>query len=266
MGKRKNRLSSAAQLRLAWTEQDEDFTSAPAIPAYFSRRARPQVSPVFGTYWRFAKNRQDIYFARVFGERPSLTVRDQILQRYRFTNVYRASDRVSQYLIRHVLYNQPHSPADLVFRLLVFKFFNKVETWEILSKDLGNISWETFDLRRYEQSLSRAMARGETIYSAAYIMPSGQTAFGFDRKHKNHLRIIESMMKENVVERITEQKNFQSMYRLLRQFPCVGPFVGYQLAIDLNYTALLDFSENEFVEPGPGALDGIRKCFTGIGD
>jgi hypothetical protein len=31
--------------------------------------------------------------------------------------------------------------------------------------------------------------------------------------------------------------------------------------IDLNYAAALGFSEMDFVVPGPGARDGIRKCF-----
>src|SRR5262249_24401833 len=43
-------------------------------------------------------------------------------------------------------------------------------------------------------------------------------------------------------------------------------FVGYQLAIDLNYSQLLSFSENDFVQAGPGALDGIAKCFSDLGD
>jgi hypothetical protein len=42
--------------------------------------------------------------------------------------------------------------------------------------------------------------------------------------------------------------------------------VSYQTAIDLNYSALLGFSESEFTQPGPGALRGIRKCFTDMGD
>tara|TARA_B100000941_G_scaffold241504_1_gene185102 strand:- start:3032 stop:3484 length:453 start_codon:yes stop_codon:yes gene_type:complete len=45
----------------------------------------------------------------------------------------------------------------------------------------------------------------------------------------------------------------------------IGPFLGYQYATDINYSDLTDFSEMEFVVPGPGALDGIRKCFSDFG-
>lgn len=40
----------------------------------------------------------------------------------------------------------------------------------------------------------------------------------------------------------------------------------YQIAIDLNYSDFINFSENEFTQAGPGALRGIRKCFEDLGD
>ena len=36
--------------------------------------------------------------------------------------------------------------------------------------------------------------------------------------------------------------------------------------IDLNYSPVLDYDEMEFVVPGPGARDGIRKCFGRTAD
>lgn len=42
--------------------------------------------------------------------------------------------------------------------------------------------------------------------------------------------------------------------------------MSYQTAIDLNYSCLINFSENEFTQPGPGALRGIKKCFLDLGD
>ena len=50
-------------------------------------------------------------------------------------------------------------------------------------------------------------------------------------------------------------------FAVLRAYPGVGDFLAYQYLIDLNYSAGLNFSEMEFVVPGPGARDGIRKCF-----
>ena len=41
----------------------------------------------------------------------------------------------------------------------------------------------------------------------------------------------------------------------------IGDFLAYQFITDLNYSMLTDFSEMEFVVPGPGSLDGLKKCF-----
>ena len=46
----------------------------------------------------------------------------------------------------------------------------------------------------------------------------------------------------------------------------MGDFMSYQIAIDLNYSDLINFSENEFTQPGPGALRGIKKVFEDPGD
>lgn len=236
------------------------------MPEFFIRRSAPVPSIVFSTYWRFAKARQNIFFEGLFGDADQSSEVDWILRRHKFTNVYRASDRVSQYLIRHVIYNDNWSAIDILFRTLIFKFFNKIETWETLEREVGAISWKTYSFERYDRCLSNLMACGKTIYSAAYIMPSGRSAFGFERKHRNHLKIIESLIESRVPDRMAQKSDLASVYRLLREFPCIGPFVGYQLAIDLNYSPLLDFSEDDFVEPGPGALDGISKCFSSLGD
>mgnify|MGYP003620884702 CR=1 FL=1 len=42
--------------------------------------------------------------------------------------------------------------------------------------------------------------------------------------------------------------------------------MAFQFAIDLNYSELFRFSEMDFVVAGPGAHDGIAKCFSNAQD
>lgn len=51
-------------------------------------------------------------------------------------------------------------------------------------------------------------------------------------------------------------------FELLQSVPSFGVFLAYQFVTDLNYSPLTNFSESEFVVAGPGALDGIGKCFA----
>ncbi|REJ65785.1 MAG: hypothetical protein DWQ31_17165 [Planctomycetota bacterium] len=230
----------------------------------FSSLAPAKPSVVFDTYWRFAAERQAVFHRRALGETPPWTD-DEILREYKFTNAYRASDRVSQYLIRHVIYEGDQSSEEVFFRTILFKLFNKIETWEMLSQELGPPTYAEYSFERYDRILTRAIEGKRTIYSAAYIMPSGSKAFGTTRKHRSHLRLLEQMMEDNLPARIAEAPSMRKAFELLLSYPMIGDFLAYQYVTDLNYSDLTDFSEMEFVIPGPGALDGIRKCFESLG-
>jgi len=94
-------------------------------------------SVVFDSYWRFAAERLRVYFNRLARPAGPWTD-DPILRSYRFTNTYRAADRVSQYLMREVQYRDDRSqaPAELFFRTILFKLFNRIETWELVEREL----------------------------------------------------------------------------------------------------------------------------------
>ncbi len=231
----------------------------------FSKRILPKPTVVYDAYWRFAAERQNIYFQRVNLKPPPWT-RDPILNTFKFTNVYRASDRVSQYLIKNVIYNGKWSKKDLLFRILLFKTFNKIETWEHLVATFGEISTQTYSFDTYDKLLSKLSAAGNKIYSAAYIMASGRSAFGSNKKHRNHLKLIESIIADDLHEKITEMTSMYQLCKKLLSYPTIGNFLAYQYAIDINYSELTSFSEMDFVIPGPGATDGIKKCFSDPGD
>ncbi|RCR67661.1 hypothetical protein DUE52_20650 [Larkinella punicea] len=224
--------------------------------------APAKTTEVYDSYWKFAALRQEAFFNRLNGESYPWSS-DMIINQYRFTNVYRAADRVSQYLIRNVIYRDdlPNSPKEVLFRILLFKLFNKIETWELLNSALGNITYEEYDFKRYNNILSETINSGKRIYSAAYIMPSGKSYFGYLRKHSNHLKLIEHIISANTHEQLMSTNKMQQAFEIIKSFPSLGDFLAYQLLIDINYSSILNFSESDFVVPGPGAIGGISKCF-----
>ncbi|MEW2518625.1 nucleotide kinase domain-containing protein [Actinacidiphila alni] len=218
---------------------------------------------VFDTYWRFAAQRQAVYQARIEGK-PGPWTDDPILLRHRFTNCYRAADRVSQFLIRNVSYDGAQDVSEVVFRTLLFKMFNRISTWKLLTSEVGEISWKEFDLDAYDEVLTRAFATGHKLYSAAYVIPPPRLGAG--RKHSNHLRLLDLMMSSDVGGQILRGGSLRNAFEILRSYPAMGNFLAYQFAIDLNYSSVFDFDEMEFVVAGPGARDGIRKCFGPASD
>lgn len=226
--------------------------------------APTEPSVVFDTFWRFAAERQAIFFKRLKGDKMPWTT-DSILRNYKFTNAYRASDRVSQFLIHHVIYEGEQDPKEIVFRTLLFKTFNRIETWQLFIEKLGQVSWSEYDFRLYDRILTEAQQNKRSIYSGAYIMPSGARSFGHMVKHRNHLNLLQRMMEDDLPARIHDAKSMQDVFELLRHYPMIGDFLAYQYAIDINYSTVTDFSEMSFVVPGPGTKDGLKKCFSDFG-
>lgn len=221
-------------------------------------------TPVYDAYWEFATERQAVFFNRM-QNKPYPWTDDEVIQKYKFTNAYRASDRVSQYLLKNIIYNKElYIPEDQCFRILFFKLFNKIETWEYMEGRLGDISYSSYNYEKYNQLLTRKIENDERIYSAAYIMPSGKSCFGFDKKHQNNLKLLEYMMKTGLANKIAKTRNLRELYEMLINYPTLGSFLAFQFAIDINYSELCDFSEMSFVVAGPGAKNGIRKCFGDI--
>lgn len=244
--------------------------TASITPAFFrdsNRFAGLRPTAVFDSYWRFAAERQAIFFRRLRGD-PAPWTDDPILVRHRFTNAYRAADRVSQYLIREVIYGEGRSmkPEEQLFRVLLFKLFNKIETWRLLEDQLGDLSWKTFNFAKYDKLLSTAMRSGCKLYSAAYIIPPVKWPGGDGVKHRGHLHLICTALSGKLPAGLTAATSLGEVFALLKQLPSLGDFLAFQLAIDLNYGTVIDFPEDSFVVAGPGARDGIAKCFENASD
>lgn len=229
---------------------------------YISRK-KPQKSVLYDSYWHFAARRQEVFLKRLKNPLGPWT-NDPVINTYRFTNTFRALDRVSQYLIG--IQAEQQTPRDIFFHTILFKLFNKIDTYRYLERALGPLSAESFEVARYDEMLTYRMSMGRTIYSGAYIMPSAGRVYGHKLKHSNHLALLAQMLDERLDERVQACHSLEEVYALLLTYPSLGKFLAFQYAIDLNYSTLTDFSEMDFVVAGPGAINGIKKCFSSLGD
>lgn len=218
-------------------------------------------------YWMC--ERMNIFWRKYNGEQAPWTD-DDILRNFKFTNVYRCLDRVSQYLLSRVIYNgKEYEPEDMFFRILLFKHFNKNETWDLLEKEFGDITYET-GLENIAKFLDKVVDSGDTIYGNAYIVncffyqyPQYKHITGMS-KHRAHFRIFEDEIFQNGhLYDFLEAKTFEDLYWVFKNMKIYGDFTAQQYCIDLNYSPLFNFSENDFVITGPGSLKGIGWTFDG---
>lgn len=217
-------------------------------------------------YFYFMQERMNMFWKRYEGKTSNFTS-DKILANHKFTNVYRAQDRVSQFLIKEVIYRPgASSDVDMLLRILVFKVFNNIETWKFLESNIGEINVENFDVDKLSALLSGRIAN-TPIFSAAYMMTGSHEKYReYKSKHEKWLRMIDKeMIKEKRFERIIKAKSLGQVYNILLECSFLGSFLSYQYAIDFNYSEVINFDENSFVKAGIGALRGIRKCFKDLG-
>lgn len=216
---------------------------------------------IYRYYFYFVQERMNIFWNKYNSIQP--WTNDKILRIHKFTNVYRAMDRVSQYLIKNVIYNDNSFPdEDILLRILVFKIFNKPETWEYLEDRVGLISVRNFDLTRINSALLE-LKQVQPIFNNAYMMTGTHTLYNhLNYKHEKWLEMVKKEVVEKfILKKIINSNSLSEVFELLRKCSFIGDFLAYQYTIDMNYSNVIDFSENSFVKAGIGAIRGIKKCF-----
>ena len=217
-------------------------------------------------YFYFIQERMNIFWRRC--ENNGFLTDDPILKEYKFTNVYRACDRVSQYLIRNVIYKDldRYCPEDVLLRILVFKVFNRIETWEYLSQ-LTDITVDSFNVEKLSKALTKRQVNSP-IFSNAYMMTGCYSGYeGISCKHQVWLQMIEDeFIKGKGLQKVLAATSMSEVYNQLRDYPLIGDFLAYQYTVDFNYSPYLNFDEDSFVKAGVGAVRGIKKCFTSYGN
>lgn len=226
-------------------------------------------------YFHWIRERMEIFWNRL-DSKPVLT-EDPILKEFKFTNVYRCLDRVSQYLIRNVIYNErgfsnDYDTEDIFWRILLFKHFNKIETWEMLEGEFGDI---TLDVKFSEiiRFLDEAQKQGSLLYSNAYMLTApimrhesfikkyGIT--GKSSKQEIYLNVFRVSIFENgFLYELLRSKSLEGLVMGLQKIDTIAGFLSMQYALDFNYSPLFNFSEDDFNYPGLGAVRGMNRCFN----
>ncbi len=217
----------------------------------------------FQYYFYFLEERMKIFWNKYNKEKRPWTI-DNILHKHKFTNVYRSCDRVSQYLIRHVIYNQSqkYSEEDTLLRILIFKVFNRIDTWEYILENFGEISIKNFDVDKLTTFLSIRI-KNRPIFNSAYLMTGSHNDYKqYSSKHERWLRMIDfEFIQNKKIKQVLKSKNLGDIFNLLSQCPFIGDFLAYQYTIDFNYSEAINYDENSFVKAGIGSIRGIKKCF-----
>jgi hypothetical protein len=171
-------------------------------------------------------------------------------------------------MIRNVCYhNEPCTAEDRLFQIIAFRMFSKIETWQAVHDFLGHYpTLQNLADESFTNALQHAAAQNGSLYTHAFILCAAD-AYHKGRKYLNHVELFRHMfLGDGLGTKLQQATALQQVYELLHSYTLMGDFMSYQIAIDLNYSSLINFSENDFTQPGPGALRGMHKVFETFGD
>jgi len=215
-------------------------------------------------FWNFIAERHLIYVRKELNDSLPPWTNDSILENFKFTNVFRELDRGTRFVTNHIL-TQDMSPTNMIFNVIAYRLFNRIETY----LHHGTLDVDTYDADKFNLLIHdfNHLKTTKTVFTSAFIVSgySMDELRGMDKIKR--LSIVFKWIRdqlvncEHIVNGIMADTTMENTYNLLRELTGLGPFLGYQIAVDLSYWSETQFGEDDFVVMGPGAKHGIDWLF-----
>ncbi|KAG9088769.1 hypothetical protein FS749_001914 [Ceratobasidium sp. UAMH 11750] len=223
---------------------------------------RLPVSPMLDTMFYWIHERHQLFMRRFQGLPPPWTD-DVILQRHRFTNVSRTYDRATQFLIRRIINVGDQDHEELFFRVVLFRLFNRISTYEYLEEHCGPLTIANFRIKEWTRALLKLQGSKTALYTAAYQInwPNFGAETANKPSHQKHFILIKHMLQDKLPSKIRGCKTLKRAFEIIREYPSFGNFTSYQLALDLNMLPEINYNQDAWAPVGPGSSNGLLKMF-----
>jgi len=199
----------------------------------------------------FIQERHRIYERKEKGL-PKPWTKDPILQAYRFCNVYRERDTVTQWIAAN--WRGPHAnDPDLWFAMVVARLVN----WPDTLAELGYpVPWNPVHFVKTLQSRAK---RGEKVFSGAYIVSTN--GFTMDKAEYLMRHVLTPMWNRRDALSPTKEDTLKSYHEILMQSNGMGSFMAAQVVADIKYVRPLLKAKDwwSFAAPGPGSKRGLNR-------
>lgn len=212
----------------------------------------------------WAVEREAIRKRKEAGEPPPWT-KDKILQTYRFCNVRRRDDRVSQWLIKNVY--TPHElfareyPAAFLLFVALCRWINWPPTIKAIM-DAGLWPAQKLDYRAIWKLLDAQAKRGEKVWTGAYMIRA-KPGSGRSKAHYVLTEVVERSLEpvKHALPASCAGNMRQAVWELLMSRPNWGSFMAGQVVDDLTWTPLLRHPVDDlhWAPRGPGSVRGANR-------
>lgn len=247
--------------------------------------------------------RQLIWKRRFIDKKERPWTSNKIFQESKFTNVYRELDRNSQWQIKNILLDDELSLKNLIWKMMVFRFFNNPETFtfepkgksvqpslfgaqtksglkqaqstsELISAKKwrnGIPDYDEYDEEEFSRFIAGVRSSGQNPYTTAYLINSQATP-GMPRDYCYTRVVIPTLHKNmnKLIATVMSAKKPEDIISYLKTLPAVADFIAHEFYQDFTYIPrytgrrFMMFDQNDFTNVGPGASIGIRLIYPNL--
>ena len=202
-------------------------------------------------YW--VNEREHIRLLKEETEQPKPWSEDPIFQDFKFCNVFREDDRNTRWLAEHIREPLRDDPRVLM-AVVIFRWFNLIETGKTLIKHDLHLNWDS-------AKADEVIRPQDKWITSAYIIKSPN---GSD-KLTGLCWAIDQMWphRDAIYEQMLESRSLEWSWKMLKEYPYMGPFMAYEVITDLRHTHVLDQAHdiNTWANPGPGCMRGLNRIY-----
>lgn len=225
----------------------------------------------FELFFRTLYERQMIWKRRFMDQLPRPWTKDKILEANKFTNVYRDLDRSSQWQIQNILLDDSLSLKDLIWKLMVYRFFNCPETFKkgLEFWDNGIPSFDEYNPEEFLRFIKSVRASGQNPFTSAYLIASVGSRDTFYAC--TVLKALHNKLDTLIHGACTASRPEMIVDYIKNNLPGAGSFVAHEFFVDFTYIRrytkrddFMKFTQNDFVNVGPGSSTGLRLIYPSL--
>jgi hypothetical protein len=233
-------------------------------------------------FFRFVHERHQIWRKRfILKLSQEEWTNNPILKTYKYTNVYRELDRGTLYYLSTIAkeymdsvdpdktacYDNEKAFKRMLWKTIIYRLCNRIETLE----ETGFPEIEDFDSSNLHNSfyekLDNISKRGLPVMTSAHLTCPAYYGNTKVEAYMNAINDAHQKLNEMVLS-IFDSTCSEEVFTILRRVHCVGVFIAYEVLCDLMYTKSIRnrkdgrcFVEDDWANPGPGAIEGIRLTY-----
>lgn len=205
-------------------------------------------------YW--ITERESIRLKKEAGESRPWTD-DEILDTYRFCNVRRMDDRVSQWLLKN-WYEPYRDHPNAVLACVLARHFNQPSTLELIGYPT---EWNPDEiLHKIEKSRAECKPYKGPIFNSAYYL-SSELSIRAGELGVTRVHTVLGMMCQQFVDRpFTPTNTVRESITKLTSYRGVGTFIAGQIVADLRWATSINFKDRlRWAAIGPGSRRGMNR-------